>query len=127
MQDEVTENPPVEEPPQETPPAPASEPESPPPEEPAAQMNPAYCEPVPEDGTCGNCGWEWGKHGRPHEVAIMGDVAPVVEATPPPPAEFIPPPPDPNACPPVAFQATCPKCGWSGLNPETAANPHPVI
>ena len=112
LQDE-TEPPPIEEPP----------PVEPPPE----TETPEEHDLVGAGGKCDTCGWEPGST-DPHPVAITPEYAPaVVEGTPEPPPPAPKPEPDPNACAPVAQQGTCPKCGWSSSNPETAGNPHPIL
>ena len=125
-------------PPQEVPPSPPAEeehPESPPVEEPPAEeppraaeppppaVNRSLCETVAPEGTCSNCDWEYGGI-EPHPVEIMPqNVAVPVEGTVAPPAPPPKPEPDPKACPPVAYQATCPKCEWTAAS----GNPHPLL
>jgi hypothetical protein len=91
----------------------------------AAEEKPPEHDVVTPGGTCRLCGWTWGKDIAPHVVSFG---ATRQEPDPAPAApKFAGKEPDPKACPAVAIQATCPKCGWSASNPETAANPHPIL
>lgn len=80
---------------------------------------------VAPGGKCSKCGWEFGKSIEPHAV-YFGPSRNEPSAAPEP-KKFIGKEPDPKACQPIAPQAKCPKCGWSGADPETRDNPHPVL
>lgn len=98
------------------------------PPETAAGEKPPEHDAVTPGGTCSKCGWVWGdpvKGIAPHIVQFGATrnepepayVAPAVARKAS----------DPKACEAIPMQATCPKCGWSASNPETAMNPHPVL
>lgn len=94
----------------------------------AAEEKPPEHDVVTPGGVCKLCGWTWGdpvKGIAPHVVSFGATRQEPV--APPEAPKVAAKEPDPKACEAVAMQATCPKCGWSASNPETAGNPHPVL
>jgi hypothetical protein len=98
------------------------------PPETVTEEKPTEHEAVTPGGTCKLCGWVWGdpvkgiaphivQFGATRQEPVPAQVAPVVAVKPS----------DPKACEAISMGATCPTCGWSASNPETAANPHPIL
>ena len=104
---------------------PMEEPTEPPKEEePEGEKEPEH-DAVPPGGKCSVCGWEFGKSAEPHSVYFGPARNEPAGASPP--AKFVGKEPDPKACVAISPQAKCPKCGWSGADPDTRDNPHPVL
>jgi hypothetical protein len=97
--------------------------------EPEPEKEPEH-DAVAPGGVCKLCGWTFGdpvKGISPHIVtfgASRNEPVPVVE-----PKKSTMKESDPAACPPVAMQGKCPKCGWSSSDPDEGvrSKAHPIL
>lgn len=112
MENEEEKQAPMEEPTEET--APQEEPEEEKEEHDA----------VAPGGKCRLCGWKFGDV-EPH-IASFGALRNEPEK-PPEPRKVQMKESDPKACPAISPMGKCPKCGWSGADPDTKDNPHPIL